>query len=631
MRLSTVFCCCVGFLVAAVAAPPTAGAMERILSFDSRIVVQPDATLTVCETIRVQAEGKNIHHGVCRDFPQLYRGRFGLNQRTGFDVVSVRRDGKPEPYRVEKCGNGKRVYFGSSGASLRRGEYTYEFVYRTDRQLGFFDDHDELYWNVTGNGWLFPIDRVTATVALPEGAGVTTSEAYTGPSEVRGRHYQSAQQAPNAITFQTTRLLGEKEGMTIVVAWPKGFVAAPTSGEQWKMLFQDNPGVFLALGGLLLVLVYYALVWYAVGRDPRPGVVVPLYGPPKGFSPAAVRYLLKMGFGAKAFAAALIDLAVKGAIAVEQEDDKYTIHRKDTATTNLSPDEEAALAKLLGSNKSLQLVNTNHATVIAARKALRSSLAKTIEKTYFVRNLAYWLVGLLFSLVPLSLSLIGSREPAGAIFLLVWLTGWTAGVTLLLSLCFTAWRGRQWGEAVRLTLFSIPFVVGECFGIGMFVWVTSFPVPTLFVVGAVLNGVFYHLLKAPTAAGRQILDQIMGFRRYLSVGEEERLNLENPPERTPKLFEMFLPYALALDVEQKWSEQFASVLSAAARDSAAYSPAWYSGTAWSTLGTAGFASTLGSSMSSAIASSSTAPGSSSGGGGGGSSGGGGGGGGGGGW
>ena len=146
-----------------------------------------------------------------------------------------------------------------------------------------------------------------------------------------------------------------------------------------------------------------------------------------------------------------------------------------------------------------------------------------------------------------------------------------------------------------------------------------------------MNGVFYHLLKAPTAAGRRILDQIDGFRMYLSVAEKERLNLENPPAHTPQLFEMFLPYALALDVEQQWAEKFADVLAIAGRNAGGYSPKWYSGTAWSSLGVAAFAGSLGSSLSSAISSASTAPGSSSGGGGGGSTGGGGGGGGGGGW
>ena len=140
-----------------------------------------------------------------------------------------------------------------------------------------------------------------------------------------------------------------------------------------------------------------------------------------------------------------------------------------------------------------------------------------------------------------------------------------------------------------------------------------------------IDVLFYHLLKAPTLTGRKLMDQIDGFKLFLSVAEKDRLNFLNPPDRTPELFERFLPYALALDVEQEWSEQFASVLAEAA-NGGNYRPAWYSGHNWQSWNTAGFASNFGSSLPGAISSASTAPGSSSGSGGGGSSGGGGGGG-----
>jgi uncharacterized membrane protein len=146
---------------------------------------------------------------------------------------------------------------------------------------------------------------------------------------------------------------------------------------------------------------------------------------------------------------------------------------------------------------------------------------------------------------------------------------------------------------------------------------------------------FYDLLKAPTRLGRKVMDRLEGFELYLSVAEKDRMNFHNPPERTPALFERFLPYALALGVEQAWSEQFADVLAAAGQApggaGTGYRPRWYSGSGFSERGVSGFASSLGGSFSGAIASSSTAPGSSSGSGGGGSSGGGGGGGGGSGW
>ena len=147
----------------------------------------------------------------------------------------------------------------------------------------------------------------------------------------------------------------------------------------------------------------------------------------------------------------------------------------------------------------------------------------------------------------------------------------------------------------------------------------------------VLHFLFYYLLKAPTRQGRQIMDQIEGFKMYLSVAEKERLELLNPPEKTPALFEKYLPYALALDVENEWSSQFTEVLAQAAVAGQAYAPSWYQGNSWSSQNFSNFADSLGSSLSSTISAAATPPSSSSGSGGGGSSGGGGGGGGGSGW
>jgi uncharacterized membrane protein len=140
-------------------------------------------------------------------------------------------------------------------------------------------------------------------------------------------------------------------------------------------------------------------------------------------------------------------------------------------------------------------------------------------------------------------------------------------------------------------------------------------------------------MSAPTREGREVMDRIAGFEQYLSITEEERLETLHPPEKTPDLFERYLPHAIALGVENRWADKFADVLKAAAADpgSQGNTFGWYSGSsnAWSNPGR--FAGTMGAALASSVASASTAPGSSSGSGGGGSSGGGGGGGGGGGW
>jgi uncharacterized membrane protein len=139
----------------------------------------------------------------------------------------------------------------------------------------------------------------------------------------------------------------------------------------------------------------------------------------------------------------------------------------------------------------------------------------------------------------------------------------------------------------------------------------------------------FNWMKAHTVQGRKVVDQIEGFRQYLGVAEEARLEALNPPDKTPELFERFLPYAVALDVENHWAKRFASVLAAAAAAGATSS--WYSGSYNPSSDPTGFAHHLGGHLTSTITSAATAPGSSSGSGGGGFSGGGGGGGGGGGW
>jgi uncharacterized membrane protein len=229
-------------------------------------------------------------------------------------------------------------------------------------------------------------------------------------------------------------------------------------------------------------------------------------------------------------------------------------------------------------------------------------------------------------------------------FMSLWLSIWSIGVAALLRNAVHLWKSAFAGghlkagltaAATFMTLFSIPFVLGEIVGLLVLSSATSVLVVAVLLMTVLLHILFHHLLKAPTRAGRSVLDKIEGFKMFLGAIEGDRMNRAMPPENKPEVFEKYLPYALALDVEQAWAEKFSGALGGATQtpgsDSGGYSPSWYSGPGWSALGPAGFASSLSGSFSGAISSSSSVPGSSSGGGGGGGSGGGGGGGGGGGW
>src|SRR3954470_24741877 len=132
---------------------------ERILSYDSDVTVHDDGSMDVVESIKVFAAGDKIKHGIYRDFPTEYKDKLGIRKTVPFDLVSITRDGRSEDFHTSSRANGIRVYMGPRFSNVPVGEHTYVIAYRTDRQLGYYSDRDELYWNVTGNGWDFPIEH----------------------------------------------------------------------------------------------------------------------------------------------------------------------------------------------------------------------------------------------------------------------------------------------------------------------------------------------------------------------------------------------------------------------------------------------------------------------------------------
>ena len=620
---------------------------ERITGFHSHITVHSDASLTVRETIRVKAEGEKIKHGIYRDFPVRSRDMFGNSYVVGFNLKEVLKDGKSEPYHVEGLENGKRIYIGEKDTLLAPGEYTYTLVYVTDHQLGFFKGYDELYWNVTGNDWQFPIEEAAASVELPGDASrhIISFAGYTGRQGSKEQDFRETADESGIIGFSATRPLDVGEGLTIAVSWPKGYVAEPTKEDRLRYFLSANPGAIIGPAGLALLFLYYMIIWVRVGKDPDPGTIVTRYTPPDGMTPAVMRFITEMGYDQKAFASAVINMAVKGQLLIKQKDGAFTLSKKDRGTAPLSAEEEKVMQKLFDAGNEIALEQTNHKKIGAAIDDLKNYLKLKYEKIYFVTNKRYFIAGLLLSIAIVFLG--GSKDALAKgslpvfLFLCVWLSGWSTGVTLFLVTLVTKWlevirvpdsRIPNIIGALFMTAFFLPFAAGEIFGLFLLGYATSALMVFFLIMTVFINCLFYYLLKAPTRAGRVILDAIDGFRVFLSATEKDRMNLLNSPSKTPELFEKYLPYALALGVEQQWAEQFSGVLAhaAAAGEERGYSPAWYSGAAWGSVSSGAFASSFGASLAGAISASSSAPGS-SGSGGGGSSGGGGGGGGGGGW
>jgi uncharacterized membrane protein YgcG len=560
-------------LLAAALSITNACADERILDYHSDITINADGSLTVAETIRVVAEGANIRRGIYRDFPTDYQDRRGNRYRTGFQVIGVRRNGEREAFHTEKRANGVRVYMGSASSTVPHGEHEYSLLYRTTRQLGFFDEFDELYWNVTGNGWMFPIDRASATVELPAPLGRSDlrSAMYTGFQGQNGSDAEFRMIDPSHVSFSTTRGLKPREGLTVSLGWPKGMVHEPDMAERIVFFLKDNGAGIVFLFGILLPLSWYLWSWNQYGRDPEKGVIIPRFMPPEGLSAAACRYVRDMGPGSQAFTAAIISLGVKGYLKIGENDDDFVLSRtKRSSGETATKGEQLVLEALLPhQSSSIELDNENYQDFQRARNGLGKALKAEYRGRLFKLNSIFMAPAVIMSIIAVIVALTQHGGPG------------------------------LWIAFVVLSLF--------------------------------LHGLFLFLLRAPTPAGRQIMDEIEGFEMYLDTAEQDRLDRMRSPELSPEVFEKFLPYAFALGVQNHWCERFAREFPREVADGGHYRLGWYNGEHTGLNGLRHIGDNFSSSFSSAISSASSPPGSSSGSGGGGFSGGGGGGGGGGGW
>lgn len=561
-------------------------AAEEIVDYQVQVQVLADASLEVTEDITVQAEGRNIRRGIYRDFPTRYRDRRGNRVVVGLEVLEVLRDGEPEPWFTERVDNGVRINTGDDRLLENLpARIRYTLRYRTTRQLGFFAGHDELYWNAIGTGWRFPIRAGRVQVRLPEPVPreQLAVEGYTGPDGSTGQDYQAAVDASGQATWQLTRPLAPYEGLTIVLAFPKGIVAEPGRWQRLAWLLKDNRGVLVALAGLLVLLGYCLRRWWQVGRDPRAGVIIARYEPPPGWSPAKLRYLMRgCRYDTRAFTADLLQLAVAGRIRVHRQarrlrGDLWQLERlagggdgpggggADKAGSRAPQALFGALLRRDGER--LELGPSQASRLQAARSAHESRLKQALHDSHYRTNA-------------------GSTVVAFAIMM----------VSTFMALAVADGVG-------------IPYLIG------------------LFVLKMSVFVVFSRLVQAPTRQGRELLDQVAGLKLYLGVAERQELASLPGPGQPPALdagrYQQLLPYAVALEVEDAWTRQFTLAAGATAASAAAAGIAWYRG-GGQDLG--GLARAVGSGLSRSIASSSTPPGSSSGSGGGGSSGGGGGGG-----
>jgi uncharacterized membrane protein len=524
----------------------------EIPSFDSRIVVNRDGSIDVTETIEARFTGS--WNGIYRQLPVEYRSPSGFNWSIRVSLRSATDDlGNELRTRTSRTGHYVKYKIWVPGAV--NATRTVVLTYHAENALRFFDEHDELYWNATGDEWDVALGMVSATVVLPDGATGLRSTAFNG---VQGATTQEAEivEDGSSVRFRMPRPLAFREGMTVVVGWDKGLIAEPTATERVGGFLQSN----WPLGLPLPVLAGMLLLWWRRGRDPRRRPIAVQYEPPAGLTPAEAGTLTDERVDMRDITATVGDLAVRGYLRIEEREEdrlfglmkseQYHFHRVRPRSdwTTLLPHERLVLDGIFADGAdevSLDdLKNEFYKQVSDIKTGVFEQLVK--KGAYRARpdNMrAGWLVGGIF-------------------------------LTVLIALGGAALSG-------RFSLTPVPFVFAAI-AIGLIVVIIGWNMP------------------ARTEPGTRSLESTLGFAEFLERVDRDRYQVK----RTPEMFEAFLPYAMAFGVEEQWAKAFDGILT--------QPPGWYAGTHSTSFSASGFSRSLGAMTSSTASTMTSAPRSSSG-------------------
>ena len=514
-------------------------AEERILHFDAEAVVNKDGSVDITEDITVKVEHYKIHKGLYRDIPT----KLGEEIK----VKGLLFDNEPHPYFTEGLQDGLRINFGNDD-DIEQGIHTYRFTYKISGMVKPFKEYDELYWNVTGNDWAFAIQNAFGKVKLPPNVKVLEDKIsiYTGRSGEKG---QDA--IRNNLLFMTTRPLNAKQGMTVAVPFEKGYIDFPFIQKMWAMwaLYSEIYDV-VAWCVVAIMAVWGFFLWWRNGKDPTSRVVRRLE--PPSVSPALTKSIVSMN-DRDCLSVVFTSLSMKGALSIFQNDSSVLLSKNEFSEESLSEEEKLVYQSL---PSEIEITGSYDKKVESLSIELWKNLEQQTQKKYFYKNTGLWW-GRLFIFI----------------YLLLCYSGFCVVIPFLLAIALTffCWVGMLCFSSditslIRRPRFSVHailslfFLAFFAFGLQIGMLKSSFVICSLvFCIGL---AIYWVIMPSYTVFGRAIMDEIEGFKEYLLIGEKGRLEMTDPTDEL-KIFCDYLPYALALDIENKWIESFEKILSEA--------------------------------------------------------------------
>jgi len=534
--------------------PFFAFAGESISLYEVDIDIKEDSSIKILETITYDF-GENSRRGIFREIPVKYETPYGT-RGVDLEIKSISRDGFPEEYTDKKSGRNRVIRIGNPDVYIE-GEHVYRITYEVVGAFNAFEDFDELYWNAIGTGWAVPISRALITVDAP--SAIVKGYCYEG---FFGSNVPCSESVISAdVLVGKTTELNPGSGMTVAVAIPKGAVTLPSVGEIAFNWLKNNLILLLPI----FVFFFMYRIWEAHGKDAKGrGTIVAQYVPPAGLTPLFLGSIVDGRLSNEDIVAGILYLAEQGYITIEREEKK----------------------RFLGSNVDYKLTWTGDFDELNKKEQLLAEIVFTIYVTE----------GKVVSLSSLKTDRqLHSRKNA-----------------LVKHIDEELHAQGYFGNVPQKTS-------NKWLAVGIFVTAfLSFSLASVNLTAAIaiaVSGViviiFGVLMPKLTKKGALAREHILGFKKFLSVAEKDRLEFHNAPERTQNEFMEFLPFATALGVESKWAEQF--------KDLEMENPDWYKGGAPGNFSAGSFSkdiSGFGSSMSAGVTAASGGSGSGGGGGGG---------------
>ena len=553
-----------------------------ISSFRTDVWVKENTTLEVREEITVNSAWKYYRYGFVRGLPigsedrwdRKYVGEYKRDNGIRVKILEVSEDGSPVRYEQGQGWGYSQLRIGEKDAPLAAGEHRYVVRYRVDGALRLDTQRDTLYWNALGHERDVPVAEAILSVHLP--AGVPESDIETEP-RVGGRGVSNPRRAETllervaeagTVTYRATHV-GPRQSLSVAMSWPAGYLHAP------KLGFLGADRWLIAAPGLLFL--YYLVAWLRIGPEPKPRAVVTEYEPPEGLSAAAVRYVVTTGTDGRSFAAVIAELAARGCLRAEPQNEKYKLSRmmSDRATeARLAPEEKRILSMLFEDEPTIELApawdQRNTAQNSRYVFAIQQELSKRLDGLYFTKHAGIIALGVFatFLCALLFAARASGRDTSGALFFTVWALSAGLMIGLLFEMAF--WPACK--SALRPGGGWIKLLPGTA-AIGAFLWVIVYMLEklaedvslgfALMLTGLLLvNLVCGPRLKRRTILGRQTLDHIAGFRLFLEKVEKDRLDKLNSAGEPPELLDDHLSYAIALEVREAWGDHLAQTFMA---------------------------------------------------------------------